>query len=152
MQILEQEPELIEAACTLVIQHEDTTDRERAEALYLRGFRRMTALLYTAAIHDFDEGLKLAPEYNLLHRQRGWIAMRRGYLKRAFFHARKAIELHPQGSEEHYVLALIHLSARQFEEALESLNNAIALKDDHIWSRYERALLRIRPPNTTRML
>src|ERR1700683_5122870 len=59
------------AACTRVIQGEDDTRHNRAVAFYNRGYAYSTKRDRERAIADYDEALRLNPDYDHAYANRG---------------------------------------------------------------------------------
>ena len=115
-----------------------------AIALYCRG----TVMFYErndyrAAISDFDESLRLYPDYGQAYLNRGFCREQLNDIPGAVRDYRTAAKVSPSAFEPHAALAFLFTSTGQKREALAEYDSAISLNPDFLEGFYRRAMIRM---------
>jgi tetratricopeptide (TPR) repeat protein len=146
------EPSAMEAVCTPIIENRKLSTKVRADAYGHRGYGRYRGRNYEAAIEDYDNGLRLAPNNPNLHRLRGVAFMDMGDCVKAISAASKSVEIDPTVPNAFLVLAKCYGRLGQPDAERTSLNRVIALDPKDLWARNQRAELSIQEGRVTEAL
>ena len=82
------------------------------------------------AVRQFDEAIRLKPDYADAHDNLGLALAAAGKVNEAIDQFREAIRLKPDGAEAHYNLGLAFAMKSQFDEAIDQFQEAVRLKPD----------------------
>ena len=128
-------------ACTILLQQSDLSDKYRAELLETRGRTFHLANNFNAAIKDFEEAIKLAPNEPRLRVRRGWVALDKREFVNAIELARQALSLDANSAAAYALIGAIGGRANDLGMAKAGYDKAIELNPDDVITRYNRFLL-----------
>lgn len=103
----------------------DGDDADRAEWLSLRGYNRALLRDFERAMADHDEAMRLNPDDAWLHVERAYSHELADQMDLALHHARRAVALRPDYRPAVQMLAQLHLTQGQDEEAIRLLRESL---------------------------
>ena len=129
-------------ACTRLLERDDLSKEERAEAIYLRALWYKKHRRYEEAEAGVRRVLSMFPDHVRATNQLGDIIFDR---TRDYERARKwimrSIELDPKRPYAYGSLGYLERAVGRNKEAIQALTHAISLKPNYGWARHKRALV-----------
>lgn len=133
------------AACTALLDSGQLVEQDRAAVLYGRGSFRNESGNYDAAIADFDEAIRLSPEFGLAYGGRADAYEYRGDFRRAAADARIAVQLEPDNADLLNGLCWqLGLANEELDRAREACDAALRLQPDDPPTLDSRGLIGLR--------
>lgn len=143
MEVVETDPGQAIKNCTAILNADQLTTAERAEALKIRGRAHYRTDRLGDAIRDYEAALTIAPDDPELHLRRGWTAFDERDLETVFAHAHRALELKPGYADVYGLIgtALTLGGPQTFAEAKAAFDEAVRLQPQDLLPRYNRLFL-----------
>ena len=113
---------------------------DSANDCYNRGLAKYRLGQYEAAIADYDNAIRLKPDYVNVYYSRGLTKYYLGQYEAAIVDYDNAIRLKPAHLNAYYERGLAKYILGQYEAAIDDYDNAIRLKPAHLNAYYSRAL------------
>jgi len=99
-----------------------------------KGYKQLSAGDAAAALHSFDEALRLNPRAAAAKTGKGAVLSRQGNLREAERLLREALTLNPDPTRTHYELGLIYQKRGDFEQAVTEFKEGIEkYRENHPW-------------------
>lgn len=133
------------AACTDLIDGGQLSDQDRAAVLYGRGSFRNESGDYAGALADFDEAIRLSPEFGLAYGGRADAHEYRGDYARAAAESRIAARLDPENPDILNALCWhLGLANEDLDRGREACNAALRIRPDDPPTLDSRGLIGLR--------
>jgi tetratricopeptide (TPR) repeat protein len=113
------------AICTRLIEIAGGTPVERAELFVDRGNAKLRSQKFDDAIADYDEAIRVHPDYGLAFNNRGLALVRKKDNERALSDFTRSIELLPKFAAPSYNRGLIYFNRGDLDRALSDFDDAI---------------------------
>lgn len=115
-------------------------DQRLAETYYTRGVAFAEQGNTAQAIDNFNQALKLSPDYAEAYNDRGLVYGQLGRFDQAITDHNRAIELKPGYETAFYYRGLTHYAAKNINQAISDYTKAIELKPGYTYAYYGRGL------------
>lgn len=119
------------SGCTAVIQSGEETGANLATAYYNRGITHRRERHYDRAIQDYDQAIRLKPDYAEAFSNRGIAYYDKGHYDRAIEDYDQAIRLNPNIAEAFNNRSLAYYKKAQYERATQDFDQTIRLKKEY---------------------
>lgn len=121
-------PDLALPHCTALIESGKLSEENLAKAFALRGFAYRSKGNYDLAIHDFDQAIRLSPDFANAFNNRGLAYDYKGEYDRAIQDFNQAIRLQPDYADAFNNRGLVYGEKRNYSRAIQNFGQAIRLK------------------------
>ncbi len=128
--------------CDAVIRSGKQSPEDQAKAFYLRGDTYSGMGQIDRAIQDFDQAIKLKPDYAVAFLNRSWAYDLKDQMDRAIDDMGKFIELQPADPDGYAIRGSKYVRIGQYDRALRDFDQAIKLKPDYARAFSERCRAR----------
>jgi tetratricopeptide (TPR) repeat protein len=114
---------------------EDLIKHESGRLHWLRGETRCEEGDFDGAITDYNEAIRLRPDFTYTYLRRGIAYRRKGDLDRAIADYSKAIDIEPDDAAAYYERGITQRFKGELNNALEDFTKALFIKPDHAMAR-----------------
>jgi tetratricopeptide (TPR) repeat protein len=139
--VVDPNPDRIITACTALIEKQPGTGEKLAVTLNTRGNAYYDKGLSDQAIQDFDQAIKLDPNYAEAFYDRGSAYFQKGDYDRALQEYNEAIRLKPDYVDAYNNRGDVYYQKGDIDHALEDVGQAIKLSPNQATSVFNRAML-----------
>ena len=119
------------SACTWLLDSGRMSESSKPIAFNNRGLAYYNKGQHDRAIADFDEAIRLRPDYPLAYSNRGNAYDEKGQYDRAIQDYDEAIRQRPDFAEAYFNRAYVRENKRQYERAIADYSEAIRLNPDY---------------------
>lgn len=128
------------AGCTRILQDRGEIAKSRAIAYYNRGLAHYAKGDIDRAIADYNEALRLDPNYASAFENRGWAWIHKGNLDRSIADYNEAIRLDPKLSVAYSGRGIVWYAAGDLDRAIADYNEAIRLDPKFVLAHINRGV------------
>ena len=133
-------PDLQIRACSTLIQSGQYSGKELADLYFRRAVAHVKKVDYDRAISDYNEALKIVPNFAFALINVGLAYCRRGDDALAIQNIKLAIELAPDNGGAHLQLASVYYKTGEYRSAIGSYDAFLKLQPDHPVGLYGRGM------------
>jgi tetratricopeptide (TPR) repeat protein len=144
------DPDAAIAGCTAIIQSDRETQDRLAAAFFNRGLAYYSQRRYDAAIHDFDQAIRLQPNTApgsgqaisaaVIFDFRGNAYRHEGQYDRAIADFDQALRLNPDAAEAFDDRGVAYFGGSQYDRAIQDYDRAIGLASNFALAFYNRGM------------
>lgn len=126
--------------CTAIIESQTANDQERAHAFSTRALALSLKQQYGAAINDYDEAIRLVPNYSMALNNRAWAYYKWGRGGEGLADVEKSLRLNPYSEHSWDTRAHIRQVVGDHAGALADYEQAIAIGGERMVKIYQCGL------------
>lgn len=128
------------AGCTVIIESNTATPGEKAQAYAMRALALSIKGQYETAIRDYDEAIRIAPDFAVALNNRAWAYFKWGRGLRGLPDVERSLQLNPLSEHSWDTRAHIRQTLGQFEGAFSDYERAVDLGGERMIKIYQCGL------------
>ena len=136
------DPDVSISGCTAIIQSGNETEQNLAEAFYNRGVAYRQKGQLDRAIEDYDQAIRLHPNYVFAYVNRGGIYAGKEQWDKALEDFNRAIQLNPNFADAFYSRGAVYRHKGEYDRAIKDYDQAIRFNPNYAAAFYYRGVAR----------
>ncbi len=128
------------AGCTIIIESNTATPAEKAQAYAMRALALSIKGQYESAIRDYDESIRIAPDFAVALNNRAWAYFKWGRGSQGLADVERSLQLNPLSEHTWDTRAHIRQTLGQFSGAFADYERAVDIGGERMIKLYQCGL------------